>query len=269
MPKKKFYVVIKGRKPGIYREWFGQDGAQAQVSGFPGAVYKGFPTLSDAEQWFQPGREPGMKRAPAKHAIIHPSPQSPDKCPRHNQRGIVRHAGFDPASSPDFWVSASAGMTDLRQVTIYTDGACVKNPGQGGYGVVILDGENRRELSGGFRLTTNNRMEIMAAIAGLQALDVGCDVTIYSDSKYLVDAITLGWVERWRARNWQRSPSATAVNPDLWEILLQLCARHRVKFVWLRGHAGNVENERCDRLAVRAAQEEDLPPDIQYEAASS
>ena len=150
-------------------------------------------------------------------------------------------------------------------MTIYTDGACIKNPGRGGYGVVVLDGENRKELSGGFRHTTNNRMEIMAAIAGLQGLDVRCDVTVYSDSKYLVDAITLGWVERWRAHNWQRTPSEAAVNPDLWETLLGLCAWHKVKFVWLRGHAGNTENERCDRLAVRAAQEEDLPQDLQYE----
>jgi ribonuclease HI len=241
MAKKKFYVVMKGRKPGIYREWFGQDGAEAQISGFPGAVYKGFPALSDAEHWFQSGREPRLKRASVKHATIGPSPQAPVQSDKNNN--------------------------ELRQVTIYTDGACIKNPGRGGYGVVVLDGKNRKELSGGFRLTTNNRMEIMAAIAGLQALDVPCIVTVYSDSKYLVDAMTLGWVERWRAHNWQRSPNTAAVNPDLWEILLQLCAWHRVKFVWLRGHAGNSENERCDRLAVGAAQQEDLPPDRQYEAA--
>ena len=241
MAKKKFYVVIKGRKPGIYREWFGQDGAQAQISGFQGAVYKGFPTLSDAEQWFQSGGKPRLEHAPIKPAIIEPSPQKPSQ--------------------------AVKDRSQLRQVEIYTDGACIKNPGRGGYGVVVLDGENRKELSGGFRHTTNNRMEIMAAIAGLQGLDVRCDVTVYSDSKYLVDAITLGWVERWRAHNWQRSPSAAAVNPDLWEILLRLCAWHKVKFVWLRGHAGDTENERCDRLAVLAAQEENLPPDVQYEEA--
>ena len=243
MAKKKFYVVMKGRKPGIYREWFGQDGAQAQISGFPGAAYKGFPTLFDAEQWFRSGGGPHSERAPAKPTIPEPSSQKPSR--------------------------TSKDKSQLRQVTIYTDGACIKNPGRGGYGVVILDGKIRKELSGGFRHTTNNRMEIMAAIAGLQALDVRCAVTLYSDSKYLVNAMTLGWVERWRAHNWQRSQSAAAVNPDLWEILLGLCAWHKVEFVWLRGHAGNTENERCDRLAVLAAQQEDLPPDVQYEAVPS
>jgi ribonuclease HI len=266
MAKKKFYVVLKGHRPGIYREWFGRNGAEEQVKGFPGAVYKGFPTLSDAEGWFQPGHQPGSKRAPAGSETSDQSSQVPDKGLHHKKR-IIRHAGPDPASSPDLRNPAPAGMTDLPQVTIYTDGACTKNPGPGGYGVVILNGETRKELSGGFRRTTNNRMEIMAAIAGLKALQVRCDVTIHSDSKYMVDAMTLGWVERWRAHNWQRSPGAAAVNPDLWEVLLELCNRHKVKFIWLRGHAGNTENERCDRLAVQAAQQKDLPPDRQYEAA--
>ena len=154
----------------------------------------------------------------------------------------------------------------MLQVIIYTDGACIKNPGPGGYGIVLLYGEHRKELSGGFRLTTNNRMEILAAIVGLKALKTRCNVTIYSDSRYLVDAIMLGWAERWRANNWRRTKTEMAINPDLWRQLLELCSQHQVKFVWVQGHAGNPENERCDRLATQAAQQANLPPDEQYEA---
>jgi ribonuclease HI len=155
-------------------------------------------------------------------------------------------------------------MTDKKRVVIYTDGACLGNPGPGGYGVVLLYNDTRREISGGFRLTTNNRMEIFAAIAGLKALKTSCDVTIYSDSQYLVDAIMRGWAIRWKANGWRRNKKEMAVNADLWEELLTLCAQHQVKFVWVRGHAGNKENERCDQLAVCAAQQKGLPPDDGY-----
>lgn len=152
----------------------------------------------------------------------------------------------------------------LEQVIIYSDGACTGNPGPGGYGTVLLYGDQRKELSGGFRLTTNNRMEMMGAIAGLQTLKRRCAVVLYSDSKYVVDAIGQGWAKRWRANGWKRNKTEKAVNPDLWEQLLQLCEQHNVEFKWVRGHAGNLENERCDQLAVKAAQQKNLPPDPGY-----
>jgi ribonuclease HI len=153
----------------------------------------------------------------------------------------------------------------LKQVTIYTDGACTGNPGPGGYGTVLIYGEHRRELSGGYRLTTNNRMEMMAAIVGLQSLKHPCSVTLYSDSKYVVDAIMQGWAVRWRSRGWMRTKTEKAVNADLWQQLLSLCEQHQVEFRWVKGHSGNVENERCDRLAVAAAQHSNLPSDEGYE----
>lgn len=149
----------------------------------------------------------------------------------------------------------------MPEVTIYTDGACLGNPGPGGYGVVLLHGEKRKELSGGFRRTTNNRMEIMAAITGLEALKKPCKVTIYSDSEYVVKAIQEGWARRWRSQGWKRNAKDKAVNPDLWGRLLDLCEEHQVEFRWVRGHNGNRENERCDVLAVAAANQSHLPPD--------
>jgi len=140
-----------------------------------------------------------------------------------------------------------------KKVIIYTDGACLGNPGPGGYGVVLLYGGHRKELSGGYRLTTNNRMEILAAIKGLETLKSACSVTLYSDSQYLVNAITKGWARRWKANGWKRNAREKALNPDLWERLLQLCSHHEVTFVWVRGHANNTENERCDVLSKEAA----------------
>ncbi len=152
----------------------------------------------------------------------------------------------------------------MKAVEIYTDGACLGNPGPGGYGAILIYGPHRRELAGGFRLTTNNRMEMMAAIVALKALTEPCAVTLYSDSKYLVDALVQGWAKRWQARNWMRTKTEPARNPDLWIDLLQLSDRHAVTWRWVKGHAGHPENERCDRLAVAAAQQPDLPPDPGY-----
>ncbi len=157
-----------------------------------------------------------------------------------------------------------ASADDVKQVTIYTDGACLGNPGPGGYGAVLLFGSNRRELSGGFTHTTNNRMEMMAAIVALEALQGTCRVTLYSDSKYLVDAVSKGWAERWRANGWKRNRRDAAVNPDLWARLLDLCQRHTIEFCWVRGHSGTKENERCDRLAFAAAQGSHLDEDKGY-----
>ena len=156
-------------------------------------------------------------------------------------------------------------MTAKPQVTIHTDGACIGNPGRGGYGVVLQFGEQRKELSGGYRLTTNNRMELMGPIKALQTLKQSYVVILYSDSRYVVDAIEKGWVERWRAKGWMRNKKDRAVNPDLWECLLNLCSEHEVEFRWVRGHAGNPDNERCDQLATQAARRKDLPIDGGYE----
>jgi len=172
-------------------------------------------------------------------------------------------AGSEGAAEP----GAGAVRDSRPEVTIYTDGGCIVNPGRGGYGVVLVSGKHRKELSAGFRRTTNNRMEIMAAIAGLEALRRPCRVTVYSDSQYLVNAVELGWARRWRARGWMRSRNEKALNPDLWERLLRACEPHDVKFRWLRGHAGHKENERCDELARAAANAPDLAVDEAYEAA--
>jgi ribonuclease HI len=157
---------------------------------------------------------------------------------------------------------------EQKDVIIYTDGACEPNPGPGGYGVVLIYGDHRKELSGGYRLTTNNRMEIMAAIQGLEALKNPCKVTLYSDSEYLVKAMTLGWVERWKSKNWRRNKREKALNVDLWERLLALCETHQVEFAWVKGHAGNRENERCDQLSYAAIEKPDLPADEGYESKS-
>ncbi len=156
-------------------------------------------------------------------------------------------------------------MTD---VTLYTDGGCDPNPGAGGYGAVLVCGDTARELSGGFRLTTNNRMELFAAIAGLEALETPSRVRLVSDSRYVVDAIALGWAKRWQANGWLRTKKERAVNADLWERLLTLCGFHRVTFEWVRGHAGHEQNERCDALAMNALKQPDLPDDSGYEPSS-
>ena len=157
-------------------------------------------------------------------------------------------------------------MTQQPRVTVYTDGSAIGNPGPGGYGVVLIAGERRKELSGGFRLTTNNRMEILAVIVALKALKQPCAVTLHSDSRYVVDAMAKGWARKWRANGWMRNKKERALNPDLWECLLQAVAEHDVDFRWVRGHAGVAENERADRLAVAAAHSPNLPPDEVYEA---
>ncbi len=152
-----------------------------------------------------------------------------------------------------------------KQVTIYTDGACSGNPGPGGYGAFLKYGDNTKELSGGFRRTTNNRMELLAVIASLEMLKKPCEVTIYSDSRYIVDAVNKGWARRWKANGWRRNKNEKAVNPDLWARLLTLLDTHDTEFRWIKGHAGNKGNERADALAVAAANGKDLAIDNGYE----
>lgn len=154
----------------------------------------------------------------------------------------------------------------MQHVEIYTDGGCLGNPGRGGYGAILSYGLHRRELSGGFQYTTNNRMELMACIFALEALKRECTVTVYSDSKYLVDGVSKGWAVKWRRNNWKRSGGERAENVDLWERLLTLIEQHHVKFLWVKGHDGHQENERCDQLATEAANGSELLDDPGYTA---
>lgn len=142
----------------------------------------------------------------------------------------------------------------MKKVEIYTDGACKGNPGPGGYGAVLVYAGREKEFSGGEGETTNNRMELLAAIVALSALKEPCEVTLTSDSKYLVDAVTKKWVYGWRDKGWKKSDGKMALNIDLWERLLPLLDTHKVTFNWIKGHAGHPYNERCDSLAVKEAE---------------
>jgi ribonuclease HI len=157
----------------------------------------------------------------------------------------------------------------MKRVTVHTDGSSKGNPGPGGYGVVLRHGAHRKELSGGYRRTTNNRMELLACIVALRTLREPCAVELHSDSRYVVDGVTKGWAASWRARGWRKADKNRPENVDLWSELLDLLDKHEVTFRWLRGHAGHPENERCDRLAVRAADQPALPPDDGYEKNAS
>lgn len=202
------------------------DECSAQVNGYAGAVYKGFKSLAQANA-FMKVVTPEVKAPPS------PPPQA------------VGH----PA-----------------EVRIYTDGAALHNPGPGGYGIVMLSGGHRKEFKGGFRLTTNNRMEMTAAIVALRMLTQHVSATLYTDSRYLVNGMTKGWVESWRKRGWVKWDKTPAANADLWEELLAECAKHRVNFEWVRGHQGVEENERCDELSKEMAMQDNLPPDTGYES---
>jgi len=242
--KKSYYAVARGRETGIYDEWAGEGGAEEQVKGFRGALYKGFHTRDDAKKWLhlQGSKQQGSKQ----HQPAQP-----------NVERTSANAGKGGKSS-----SASRKADSVR---IYTDGGAIVNPGPGGYGVVILDGKRRKELSDGRRRTTNNRMELMACIEGLKATKKR-SVIIYSDSRYVINGIKKGWARRWRANGWMRNKTQSAENADLWAELLEQCDMHDVEWVWVKGHAGNRENERCDQLARLAVRKKRLLPDEAYEA---
>ncbi len=151
-------------------------------------------------------------------------------------------------------------METRPKIYLYTDGAASGNPGPGGWGAVLICGNLRKEMSGGFALTTNNRMELLAVIRGLQAIRwENAEVEVWSDSQYVVKAITEGWLENWIRKNWKK-----VKNPDLWQEFVPLYRSHKVTFHWLKGHAGHPENERCDRMAVAAYSQPDLPQDTGY-----
>jgi ribonuclease HI len=153
----------------------------------------------------------------------------------------------------------------MPTVKLFADGAASGNPGPGGFGTVLQSGKHEKEISGGFRRTTNNRMELMAVIEGLKALTViPCDVCVVSDSKYVVDAFEKNWISGWQKRQWKN-----VKNPDLWKQLIVLVDKHKVTWQWIKGHAGHAENERCDQLAVRARMKTNLPIDAFFEAQDS
>lgn len=152
----------------------------------------------------------------------------------------------------------------MKKIQLYTDGACSGNPGPGGYGVVLRYKDQEKEKAQGFRLTTNNRMELLAVIKGLEAIKEPCEVEIFSDSKYIVDAVNQRWVYKWKANGWMRNKKEKALNSDLWNRLLILLEKHKTTFNWVKGHAGHPENERCDFLATEAIKSPKLLEDEEF-----
>ncbi|MBN1558715.1 ribonuclease HI [candidate division KSB1 bacterium] len=199
---------------------------EKQVKDYEGARFKGFHDLGDALDWL---REHGLR--------------------------VPEHATYEQPATD----------VDEDRVQIYTDGSAIRNPGPGGYGVVMLYQGRRKELSAGFRQTTNNRMELMACIAALQALKKISRVTLFSDSKYVIDSLNNGWAQRWRLNGWKTETKKIVENVDLWRLLLDEIARHDVQLIWVKGHGGKPENERCDELAQTAARAENLAVDAGYE----
>lgn len=227
--KTKYYSVAVGRKTGVFTTW---SEAEAQVKGHPGAKYKSFPTFEEAESWLE---NPVYKRA-------------------NKSKPTIKKAIPKPADHPK------------HAIIIHTDGGAINNPGPGGYGIVIEDGEDYRELSDGFRMTTNNRMELMACIVALETVgQMTQPVILYSDSSYVVNGISKGWAAGWRQKGWKKADGKPAINQDLWSKLLDLSDSLDITFKWVKGHAGHPLNERCDRLAVAAARENNLQIDEGYE----
>ncbi len=153
----------------------------------------------------------------------------------------------------------------MKRVIIHTDGACKGNPGPGAYAAVLVSGKHRKELAAGYQITTNNRMELRAAIAALEVLSEPCEVELHSDSKYLIEAVTRKWLDSWRRRGWLTADKKPVKNQDLWELLVAAMAPHRIRWQWVKGHAGNAENERCDQLANLAVVGHPLADDLGFE----
>ena len=153
-------------------------------------------------------------------------------------------------------------VINMKNVELYTDGACSGNPGPGGYGIVLKYGDAEKKISKGYRLTTTNRMELMAVIEGLSQLKYPCNVMLCSDSKYVIDSIEKGWVFNWQKKGWKKADGKKALNVDLWEKLLPLLEMHNIEFVWIKGHAGHKYNELCDKLAVEAYSKDNLFEDV-------
>ena len=181
----------------------------------------------------------------------------------------AKYKGFASREDAQDWLDKELNHTHPEPLQdniyrLYTDGSCLKNPGPGGYGVIITRGKYKQELSAGFRLTTNNRMELLACIISLKAVQTSQTIEVYTDSSYLVNGITKGWAAGWQVKGWMRNKTQKVINADLWEELLSLTQQHTVTFHKVSGHAGHPENERCDQLAKQAASQGDLPPDPGY-----
>lgn len=227
MAKKKFYAVATGRTTGIFDDWAT---AESQVKGFAGAKYKSFPTKEQALAWLE---DPVWEKKAAK----------------------------DKTKTVAKEVAVNEG-----DIVIHTDGGSINNPGPGGYGIVMEKDGEQFEYSGGFRHTTNNRMEMMAAIVALQKVRTSRDrIHLFSDSSYLVNGIEKGWAKKWQKNGWKKSDGDKALNSDLWQSLLGLLAQLQVSFHWVKGHAGHAQNERCDQLAVEAARSNPEAVDEEYE----
>ena len=235
---KKVYAVFQGHQPGIYNAC---DEVSEQVKGFKGAKYKSFPRETEAIEWL---------RECVLHAKEPVAQQLIDLIKNQIEK---KGTGSKPS------LADSSG-----EIIIHTDGGASPNPGIGGYGVVLQKGHKRKELSAGYKHTTNNRMEMMAVIVALQALNEASDVVLHTDSKYIVDSVTKRWVYGWRKRGWKKSDGKRPENVDLWEVLIALLENHQVEFCWVKGHAGNTENERCDALVAEARKNKNLLIDTGY-----
>ncbi len=216
MAKQKFYAIARGYETGIYTSW---PEAKNLIDGYKGAMYKSFYSREEAEAWLEnPGYSPKGKK-------------------------------------PIGGVSQSPKIFSKKDgIIIFSDGGSINNPGPGGYGAIIIKNGEEIELSRGYSLTTNNRMELMGVIAALESIKGSKEkVRVYTDSRYVVDAMTKGWIKNWQRNGWLKSDKTPVLNRDLWEKLVKLTAEFDIEFNWVKGHAGNHYNERCDSLAVSSA----------------
>lgn len=239
--RKSIYLILKGHQPGVYQQWEGLEGAKIQVEGFANAAYKGFYTTEEAYNWL-------------KSQAKEPLPSSLQKWLAEQEKVSENHSSKSLVKN-----HLQAGGT-----VIFTDGSSLGNPGPGGYAAVILYNQNRREISGGFRLTTNNRMELYACIAALESIHPPARVLLITDSAYVYQAVTQGWLQRWAMNGWKRRDGKAVENLDLWQRLYHLCQIVTVEFYWIKGHNATKENEHCDRLANTVARKPDLPEDQGY-----
>lgn len=230
----KYYVVKVGNKPGIYTDWAS---CKSQVDGYPGAVYKSFKTKEEAEAWLGAG---------VSIRIQSQAPQRSSGRVKMEPGLLLQEIAAAPAPESEF----------QAEYVIYTDGSCLVNPGgPGGWAAVLFHQASgqMKEISGGHPETTNNRMELTAALKGLSCLPRPARVLLYTDSQYLKNAFTKHWLASWKKRSWRKADGNPVLNQDLWQLLDQQVSRHQIRFAWVKGHNGNTYNERCDELARQEA----------------
>ncbi len=242
---KKYYAVRRGRRTGLFTDWAD---CQAQIDGFPGAVFKGFQREDEARAWLS-----GDTASPpaAKRVSSSSRPTSPRGWKRRTAAITASHRGFADHPAASRGLENSADEATAADFIVYTDGSCLRNPdGPGGYAAVIIGrGGQVTELSGGAPSTTNNRMEMTAGIEALKRLPDGAVVEFYTDSQYLQNAFTKHWLAAWKRRGWMTVTGTPVKNQALWQALEAEMGRLSVRFHWVKGHAGNAYNERCDELA--------------------